>query len=175
MSLEGASLEGAMMHIAFILSVRGIPQLYSGEELGMEGKDDPDNRRDFPGGLPSDPRSAFAREGRRSDEERLFEWTRNWIHLRAEHSAIRHGRLIDLFADNDAYVFARQDKDETLIVAFNRENQNRQITVPAHAIGLTDGTELQPLIGASGPSRVSSMETSVNVPARTAVVFRASR
>ena len=175
MSLEGASLEGAMMHIAFILSVRGIPQLYSGEELGMEGKDDPDNRRDFPGGFPSDTRSAFAREGRTPDEQRLFEWTRNWIRLRAEHSAIRHGRLIDLFADDNAYVFARQDKDETLIVAFNRENQSRQINVPANVIGLADGTELQPLIGASGTSRVSSKEASVTIPARTAVVLKANR
>ncbi len=45
MSLEGATTAGAMMHIAFILSVRGIPQLYYGEEIAMEGKEDPDNRR----------------------------------------------------------------------------------------------------------------------------------
>ncbi len=59
LSLEGASLEGALMHTAFVISVRGIPQLYYGEEIAMEGKDDPDNRRDFPGGFPGDPRSAF--------------------------------------------------------------------------------------------------------------------
>ena len=38
LSLEGASTAGAMMHVAFILSVRGIPQLYYGEEIAMEGK-----------------------------------------------------------------------------------------------------------------------------------------
>jgi neopullulanase len=59
MSLEGASLEGAMLHTAFMLTVRGIPQLYSGEEIAMKGKEDPDNRRDFPGGFPADSRSAF--------------------------------------------------------------------------------------------------------------------
>jgi glycosidase len=48
MSLTGATLTGAMMHTAFVLSVRGIPQLYAGEEIAMEGKEDPDNRRDFP-------------------------------------------------------------------------------------------------------------------------------
>ena len=41
MSLDGATLEGAMLHTAFTLSVRGIPQLYYGEEIAMEGKDDP--------------------------------------------------------------------------------------------------------------------------------------
>src|ERR1041385_8525386 len=92
MSLEGATLEGAMMHVAFTLSVRGIPQLYAGEELAMEGKDDPDNRRDFPGGFPygssPDTRSAFTKEGRRRDEQRMFEWTQKWIRLRLEHSEI---------------------------------------------------------------------------------------
>ena len=66
MSLDGATLEGAMMHVAFTLSVRGIPQLYYGEEIAMEGKDDPDNRRDFPGGFPGDARNAFDRSGRKS-------------------------------------------------------------------------------------------------------------
>src|SRR4029453_766960 len=59
MSLEGATLENAMLHVAFVLSVRGIPQLYYGEEIALEGKDDPDNRRDFPGGFPGDTHNAF--------------------------------------------------------------------------------------------------------------------
>src|SRR6185436_19186289 len=64
MSLDGASLEGARLHIAFTLSVRGIPQLYYGEEIAMEGKEDPDNRRDFPGGFPGDARNKFESSGR---------------------------------------------------------------------------------------------------------------
>ena len=51
MSLEGSSFEGAKLHVAFIMTVRGIPQIYAGEEIAMEGEDDPDNRRDFPGGF----------------------------------------------------------------------------------------------------------------------------
>ena len=86
MSLDGATLEGAMMHIAFTLSVRGIPQLYYGEEIAMEGKDDPDNRRDFPGGFPGDARNAFQPGGRSREQERMWEWTRDWIRLRREHS-----------------------------------------------------------------------------------------
>ena len=54
MSLTGATLEGAMLHTAFILSTRGIPQLYYGEEIAMTGGHDPDNRKDFPGGFSGD-------------------------------------------------------------------------------------------------------------------------
>jgi len=154
MSLEGATLEGAMMHIAFTLSVRGIPQLYYGEELAMEGKDDPDNRRDFPGGFPGDSRNAFMAEGRKPTEQRMFEWIRSWVRLRAEHSAIRRGRLVDLFYDDDSYVFARQDTHETVIVAFNRAGKEKKVTLPAGSIGLKDGAELSPLIGTATSSRV---------------------
>ena len=68
LSLEGADLTGAMLHTAFILSVRGIPQLYYGEEIAMEGKEDPDNRRDF-------PVSAFRRAGESRKSSEMFEWT----------------------------------------------------------------------------------------------------
>src|ERR1700687_3910184 len=119
MSLEGATLEGAMLHTAFMLSVRGIPQLYCGEEVAMTGKDDPDNRRDFPGGFPGDRRSAFQAGTRTPDEQRMWQWTHDWIRLRREHSAFRVGRLIDLYYDDNSYVFARQFKDETVVVAFN--------------------------------------------------------
>src|ERR1700730_5983075 len=115
MSLLGATLEGAMLHTAFMLTVRGIPQLYSGEEIAMEGKDDPDNRRDFPGGFPGDSRTAFTKEGRTPDEQRMLEWTHDWIQLRREHSALRDGRLIDLYYDDDAYAYARVDSKETVI------------------------------------------------------------
>ncbi|HEY3039848.1 MAG TPA: alpha-amylase family glycosyl hydrolase [Pyrinomonadaceae bacterium] len=172
MSLDGATLEGAMMHIAFTLSVRGVPQLYYGEEIAMEGKEDPDNRRDFPGGFPGDSHNAFAAAGRKPGEQRMYEWTRQWIRLRAEHSAIRQGRLIDLFYDDDAYVFARQDRSETVIVAFNRSGQEKKVTVPAGAIGLRDGADLSALIGTTTDARVAKGQAALSIPSRTAVSYR---
>ncbi len=58
-SLPGATPEGAMMHMAFALSNRGIPQIYYGDELGMTVGHDPDNRKDLPGGFPGDKRDKF--------------------------------------------------------------------------------------------------------------------
>jgi glycosidase len=177
LSLEGATLEGAMMHVAFVLSVRGIPQLYYGEEIAMEGKDDPDNRRDFPGGFPNGPnpdsRNAFKPEGRKPQEQQMFNWTRSWIRLRREHAAIRSGRLIDLFYDDESYVFARQHGNETVIIAINRQHQPKQVTIPAGSIGLKDGTTLRSVIGTEASSRVSNGEAMLNLPAQTAVAFKA--
>jgi len=171
MSLPGATLEGAMLHTAFTLSVRGIPQLYAGEEIAMEGKEDPENRRDFPGGFPADQRSAFNALGRTSIEKRMFDWTRSWISLRADHPALRHGRLIDLFYDEESYAFARQIPDQTVIVILNRADHDRTVVLPAAAIGLRNGTELQPLLGAKDRSRVVSGRASLVVPAKTAAAY----
>ena len=173
MSLEGASLEGAMMHVAYILSLRGIPQLYYGEEIAMEGKEDPDNRRDFPGGFSGDPRNAFTAAGRKEKEQRMFEWTQAWIRLRAEHAAFRQGRLIDLHYDNEAYVFARQLQNETLIVAFNRDGAEKKVTLPVGAVGLKDGLDVVPLIGSPSGARVVKGQLILGIPSQRAVAYLA--
>ena len=156
MSLEGADMTGAMLHTAFILSVRGIPQLYAGEEIAMEGKEDPDNRRDFPA-------TAFSATGRKPREQEMFEWTRAWIRLRREHAAIRRGRLIDLVYDDNVYVFARQDNTETVIIGINRGDKEQQVRVPFKLSA--------PLIG---KVRVSNDGTSITLPANSAVAFKAT-
>jgi glycosidase len=138
----------------------------------MEGKEDPDNRRDFPGGFPGDTRNAFTPEGRKPTEQRMFEWTRSWIRLRAEHSAIRHGRLVDLYYDDDSYVFARQDQHETVIVAFNRGDKEKKVNLPAGSISLKDGAELSALIGTtSGGARVANGSATLTLPRSSAAMF----
>ena len=172
MSLEGASLEGAMLHVAFTLSVRGIPQLYYGEEIAMAGEGDPDNRRDFPGGFPGDSRNAFTAQGRLPKEQRIYDWTRDWIRLRREHSAIRQGRLDRSLYDDDTYVFARQDKTETVIIAINRANKEKKISVPVGSIGSRDGAELTSLIGPVFGARVANGHAGLTIAARTAVGYK---
>ncbi len=155
LSLQNATLSGAKLHTAFILSVRGIPQLYYGEEIAMEGGEDPDNRRDFPA-------RAFDASGRNENEREMFEWTQAWIRLRREHSALRRGRLIDLVYDDNVYVFARQDGTETVIIGINRQDKEREVSLPFKT--------LTPLLGKirviSGPSVV--------LPPNSAVACKAS-
>jgi neopullulanase len=171
MSINGATLTGAMLHTAFVLTIRGTPQLYYGEEIGMQGADDPDNRRDFPGGFPGDPRDAFQPGGRSQEQQRMWTWTHDWLELRREHSALKGGRTIDLFYDDDAYVFARQDERETVIIAINRALTEKQITIPLAVAGFREGAQLAPLYGLKSAVSVTKKETVLNVPARTAVAY----
>ncbi|HET6975916.1 MAG TPA: alpha-amylase family glycosyl hydrolase [Pyrinomonadaceae bacterium] len=164
LSLDGGTTEGAMMHTAFILSVRGIPQLYAGEEIAMEGGEDPDNRRDFPS-------TAFNAEGRTAKQKQMFDWTRAWIRLRREHAALRAGRLIDLFFDDETYVFARQLERETIVIALNRENKMKQVSVPVGSIGLKDGVMFKTLIGVKLSARVVNGEAVINLPPHSAMAL----
>ena len=159
------------MHTAFILSIRGTPQLYYGEEIAMEGKEDPDNRRDFPGGFPGDSRNAFTREGRTAIQQRMFDWTRSWISLRREHSSIRQGNLIDLFYDEDAYVFARQDKSETVVIAINRSLRPKELTLTSRLLNLSKWTAVKPLLGTGKGSQVSNGQSQLTIPPQTASAY----
>jgi glycosidase len=171
-SIEGMTLEGAMLHTAFLLTVRGIPQLYYGDEIALSGGDDPDNRRDFPGGFPNDSRSAFSKAGRSMDEQRMFDWTSNWIHLRREHPALRRGATIDLVYDADAYVFARRTADETVIIAINRAAAPKKMTIPVTLLETIDGAQLIPLLVAKESVRAKGGSLTFDVPPRTAVAYK---
>ncbi|MDT5296653.1 MAG: neopullulanase [Acidobacteriota bacterium] len=172
MSLEGATLEGSMLHAAYMVTIRGTPQLYAGEEIAMEGGDDPDNRRDFPGGFPGDVRNAFEKSGRTAAEQRMFEWTRDLLRLRREHTAIRRGSLIDLFFDEDSYAFARRDADETVVIAINRAAAPKEISIPAAYLEARDGARLEPLLAAKDRPAVAEGSLKLTVPARSAVAYK---
>ncbi|HEX8136824.1 MAG TPA: alpha-amylase family glycosyl hydrolase [Pyrinomonadaceae bacterium] len=173
-SLEGATAEGARLHLAFTLSVRGVPQLYYGDEIAMAGGDDPDNRRDFPGGFPGDERNAFEARGRTPAEQRMYEWTRDWLRLRREHTALKTGRQLDLLYTDEAYVFARRDDVETIIIALNRAATPQRLRLPAAALGLGDGTRVVPLIGQGARAIVEGESLDLTVPANGAVAYQVS-
>jgi glycosidase len=171
MSLNGADVEGAMLHAAFVLTMRGTAQIYYGEEIAMQGGDDPDNRRDFPGGFPLDARNAFEKAGRTATEQHMFEWTRELLRLRREHTALRRGTLLDLFFDEDAYAYARRDAEETVVIAINRAAAPKTLTFPASYLDAREGARLEPLLTAKDRPSVASGTLKLTVPAKSAVAY----
>jgi len=103
----------------------------------------------------------------------MFDWTRSWIRLRRENVAMRSGRLIDLFYDDERYVFARQHGTETVIVALNRHDRAKRVSVAASVMGLKNGTTLKSVIGVDASSRVAHGLLTFDLPPQTAVAFKA--
>ncbi len=73
-SAAGESPEKLKLAFGLTLTLRGIPEIYYGDEIGMSGGGDPDNRRDFPGGWPGDEHDAFSRDGRTREQQAIFEY-----------------------------------------------------------------------------------------------------
>jgi len=129
-SAEGSSAAKLKLAFGLTLTLRGIPELYYGDEIGMPGGGDPDNRRDFPGGWPGDPKNAFTAEGRTAEQQELFTYVQTLLRLRREHPALRSGKLWHLFSDETAYVFLRETEEERVLVAFNNSAEPRELRIP---------------------------------------------
>lgn len=117
--------------LTFLLTTRGIPQLYYGMEIGMAAdKKDGDGmlRQDFPGGWKDDTHNAFTAAGRTERENRLFDLTGRLLHWRRGNKAITEGRYMHYPIRNGVYVYARAGVDATVVVMMN--GSARQQTLP---------------------------------------------
>ena len=86
----------------------------------------------------------------------MYEWTRDLMRLRREHTAVRRGSLTDLHFDEDSYAYARRDDDETIVVALNRAAAPKEISFPASHVGARDGSRLSPLLNAKDSPTVAA-------------------
>jgi len=169
-SEPGSSPEKLLCAFALVLTLRGIPQVYYGDELGMPGGGDPDNRRDFPGGWPGDPQTAFTATGRTSGQQQIFSSVRNLLQLRRKHAALRSGNLSHIFSDADSYLFLRQTDDERLLVVFNNAGKSRTLTIPQADTPLADALRCTILYGAA-TGETNGRELKITAPANSVSVF----
>jgi neopullulanase len=129
MSEEGASVLALKNAFTYLLTMRGTPQLYYGDEIGLQGGDDPDNRRDFPGGFAGDDHNAFTADGRVGKERKLFKYVRSLLRLRAEHPALRAGEMKVLAVTDKTLAFMRQAGKDTVVVAINNSDKQTELEI----------------------------------------------
>ncbi len=171
MNDEGSTIAGLKLAFTCLLTLRGIPLIYYGDEIAMSGGGDPDNRRDFPGGWHDDPANAFTKAGRTPDQEEVFEHVKKLTALRASDAALRHGELKTLVTTQQQWVYARRSGSHTAVVAINNDKTPAVITIPLSGMTLADGTSLRGALGVVGKATVQSGQITVSLPARSAEVF----
>lgn len=171
MSEPGATVSGLKLAQTFILTTRGIPQLYYGDEIAMRGEGDPNNRSDFPGGFPGDERDAFAQSGRTAEEQEVFAHLRKVALLRAEIEPLRRGKLINLFVSDQQYAYARKTAREVAIVVINNDSRPAALEIDITAAGLPEGARATDRLGASSAERVGQGILRVTVKARAAAIL----
>lgn len=112
--------------MAFLLTTRGIPQIYYGTEILMDGDDSKGHgvlRQEFPGGWPDHKRSAFTAEGRLKKENEAWDYLSKLLNWRKTSSAIHNGKLTHFIPENDIYVYFRHNNDQTVMVVLHNGYQ----------------------------------------------------
>jgi len=134
-----SSYDKLKLHLAYILTIPGVPVIYYGDEIGMTGAADPDNRR-------------MMRFGNKLNEfeKQTFKDVSKLIHFRKDHSALRNGDFLTLQADKNIYAYVRSDMNERILVILNKSEmgQGAELTIPAmysvrEANDLISGESLQ--------------------------------
>ncbi|HEY0174659.1 MAG TPA: alpha-amylase family glycosyl hydrolase [Pyrinomonadaceae bacterium] len=178
MSEKGATVEGLKLAQTFVMTTRGTPLLYYGDELAMPGGGDPDNRRDFPGGFPGDERDAFTKAGRTAVEDEVFEHVKRLAKLRAELPALRRGALVHVYDEEQQTVFARRLPDQTTFVAFNNDTRPATLKFKLSDAGLDPAgryTTRHDGLGRGGNAggRTQGDDVELQMSPRSAAVFTA--
>jgi len=153
-----------------LLTLRGIPEIYYGDEIGMAGGDDPDNRRDFPGGFPGDTRNAFTDAGRTPEQKEIFDSVRALLRLRRDHPALRQGQQWNIGWDETYFAYLRSTPNEKMLIVFNNATNTRDLKIPVAGTRL-EGAHSAQLAFGDEPASFNGGTLEVSLPPRTLAIY----
>lgn len=137
----------AKMGIGWLLTCRGIPQMYYGTEILMKGEANPDGwvRLDFPGGWKGDQKNAFNGKGLSTSEKEMQIYVKTLANFRKHSSALKSGKLMQYLPDDGLYVYFRYDSAQTIMCIMNTGTKDKLIDFPKYAertSGFTGGKDV---------------------------------
>ena len=156
-----------------MLTLRGIPQLYYGTEIGMTGKKeigDGDIRRDFPGGWPNDKQNAFLKSERTPEQNRYFEFTKKLLQWRKTNSAVHFGKTLHYIPHHDVYVYFRYTDQERVMVVVNNNLEPQNLNLHRFKEGIAGNTRAFEVITQNS----YSLSSTLNIPPETVLILELS-
>jgi glycosidase len=134
--------------LTLLSTVRGIPQIYYGSEIGMMGnkaKGDADIRRDFPGGWEKDANNAFTNSGRTKKQQEYFNFTSKLLNWRKNSEVAQTGKTTHYIPENNVYVYFRYNDKKSVMVVINNNPKEQTIKLNRFSENLkkyTSGTDI---------------------------------
>ena len=157
---KGATVAGLKLAYTLLLTIRGTPLIYYGDEIALPGGNDPDNRRDFPGGWRGDARDAFVAGGRTAEQQSVFTHVQRLLTIRGQRADLRGAKTEHLYIDDRVFVYRRGAS----VIALNNDTTAVTIDV-AGAVGVNDA------LGVCGAPVTRGARTAITIPARSSCVF----
>ncbi len=130
------------MALTLISTVRGIPQIYYGSEIGMRGDKnkggDADIRRDFPGGWKGDAQNAFNPKTQTPEQQDFYNFTQKILNWRKGKQVIHTGKTKHYMPKEKVYVYFRYDEKEKVMVVLNNNEKDQTLDLSRFAESLSD-------------------------------------
>lgn len=146
-SALGESIPKTKMAYAWLMTCRGIPQMYYGSEVLMKGISNPDGwvRLDFPGGWEGDQKNAFTEVGLTDQEKDFLHYTQLLGTYRKGSAALQTGDLMQYVPEDGLYVYFRYNKGQTIMCVMNTDNKERKVNFDKYlerTKGFTGGKDI---------------------------------
>lgn len=159
--------------LAWLLTTRGIPQLYYGAEIGMKNFSAPDGlvREDFKGGWAGDAQNKFTAAGRNAEENELFNYVSTLANYRKNNAVLQTGKLMQYVPQDNVYTYFRYNTDKTVMIVLN-PNEKEIAVSPARFTERTQGfTQARDII----TGRTYPLSDSLRIPATSTQVMELVR
>ncbi|MDR3024805.1 glycoside hydrolase family 13 protein [Chryseobacterium sp.] len=157
--------------LALISTVRGIPQIYYGSEIGMRGDKtkggDADIRRDFPGGWKSDAQNAFNPSAQTKEQKEFFRFTQKLLNWRKGKEVIHNGKTKNFVPQDGVFVYFRYNEKESVMVIINNNEKDQTLDLKRFTESLNGFTKGKEVIS----GKEISLQNSMNIPAKTPLII----
>ncbi len=156
--------------MAFMMTTRGIPQIYYGTEIlmdGKQGRSDGDVREDFPGGWADDTIDATTAAGRTAEQNDAFNFIKRLLNWRKTNSTVQFGKLTHYIPENGVYVYFRQYKGNTVMVMLNNTTENKKVELLRFANSIGDNTKGKSVLTRQNWDELNNIE----IPAKSPLII----
>lgn len=135
--------------LGWLLTSRGIPQIYYGDELATTGTTSPNDgyvRLDFPGGWPGDKTNKFSIAGRTQRDQEIFQYLATLANYRKGSSALTTGKFMQYVPQDAVYVYFRYNNEQTVMVVMNTAKEAKKVSPARYAERTSGFTHMKDVI-----------------------------
>lgn len=135
-SVVNENMDKYLSGLSWLLTCRGIPQMYYGDEIVTKGTTSPNDgyvRLDFPGGWKNDAVNKFTIQGRTQQDQAIYQHLATLANFRKTSSALTNGKFMQFYPIDGIYVYFRYSDKQTVMVVMNTSKDEKAIKLDRYA------------------------------------------
>lgn len=169
-SAIGEDLSKFKTAMTFLMTTRGIPQIYYGCEIlmtGLKNEGDGSLRKDFPGGWEGDTMDGFKAIGLTPAQNEAQQFMKKLVNWRKGETLIHNGKLKHYYPMDNFYVYFRYDKKKSIMVILNLNNEQKSLNTSRFTESLKGYTQAKDIMTGKSINDI----TNINLPANTSMIL----